>query len=143
MRRSRSPAREFALLHELMREPGRTRSRQELLEQVWGSDAWGRESNLVDVYIGYLRRKIDARTGPGCCRRCAGRGTDSRRRRRRGDRMLERAGRPGLRVRMVALSSALLLLVLLVVGAVFQSVLRASLRSSGAAGGAQPPVGPG
>ena len=66
--------REFALLHELMREPDRTVSKSELLERVWGSDAWGRESNLVEVYVGYLRRKLGRRTGGAVLRTVRGQG---------------------------------------------------------------------
>ena len=56
-------SREFALLHELMRRPGETRTRRDLLDSVWGADARGRDSNLVDVYLGYLRRKVDVPFG--------------------------------------------------------------------------------
>lgn len=51
--------REFHLLEYLMRNAGRTVSRTTLLQAVWGFDYEG-ASNVVDVYIGYLRRKIDA-----------------------------------------------------------------------------------
>lgn len=57
--------REFALLHELMRFPGRTRSRAELLDSVWGVDGLGRDLNLVEVYVGYLRRKLAAAAPAG------------------------------------------------------------------------------
>lgn len=50
--------REFHLLEYLMRNAGRTVSRTTLLQAVWGFDYEG-ASNVVDVYIGYLRRKID------------------------------------------------------------------------------------
>jgi two-component system OmpR family response regulator len=50
--------REFALLHELMRYPGRVLARTDLLDHVWGSSYDG-DSNVVDVYVGYLRDKID------------------------------------------------------------------------------------
>ncbi|MEO1057391.1 MAG: response regulator transcription factor [Actinomycetota bacterium] len=50
--------RERALLTTLMREPGQPFSRSELLDRVWGTDFDG-DSNVVDVYVGYLRRKID------------------------------------------------------------------------------------
>ena len=52
--------REFALLAALMRHAGRTVSRRELLAEVWSLD-FDPRSNLVDVYIRYLRRKL----GPG------------------------------------------------------------------------------
>ena len=50
--------REYELLEALMRHPGVTVSKQELLERVWGADFDG-DPNVVEVYIGYLRRKID------------------------------------------------------------------------------------
>ena len=51
-------AKEFALLQELMRQPGKVLSRIYLLDHLWDSDYDG-DSNVVDVYIGYLRDKID------------------------------------------------------------------------------------
>jgi two-component system OmpR family response regulator len=57
----RSPlsAREFALLAYLMRHPGQVLSRQQILDGVWGY-TFDPRSNLVDVYIGYLRRKLSS-----------------------------------------------------------------------------------
>src|SRR5262245_484522 len=52
--------REFALLEYLMLRVGRVVTRDELLEQVW-DDAYEGGSNVVDVYIKYLRDKIDRR----------------------------------------------------------------------------------
>ena len=52
--------REFALLEMLMRHAGRTVTRTELLSEVWSLD-FDPRSNLVDVYVRYLRRKL----GPG------------------------------------------------------------------------------
>jgi two-component system, OmpR family, response regulator len=49
---------EFALLEELMRRPGEAVSRFELLECAW-DDSYDNRSNVVDVYIGYLRQKVD------------------------------------------------------------------------------------
>jgi two-component system OmpR family response regulator len=51
-------AKEFALLEVFMRRPGETLSRLRLLEGAWDM-AYESRSNLVDVYVGYLRRKID------------------------------------------------------------------------------------
>jgi len=51
-------AREFSLLEHLMRNPGRVYTRTQLLEHVWGYD-FDPETNLVDVNIRRLRRKID------------------------------------------------------------------------------------
>ena len=51
-------AREYALLEFLMYHAGQVVTRDQLREHVWGDvDVW---SNVVDVYIGYLRQKIDA-----------------------------------------------------------------------------------
>jgi len=49
--------REFALAKTLVRHRGQVLSREQLLEHVWGHDA-GLRSNVVDVYVGYLRRKL-------------------------------------------------------------------------------------
>lgn len=49
---------EYAVLDALMRRPGDVLSRFELLEQVWGYDYENR-SNVVEVYVRYLREKID------------------------------------------------------------------------------------
>jgi two-component system OmpR family response regulator len=49
---------EYAVLEALMRHPGDVLSRFQLLEQVWGYDYENR-SNIVEVYIRYLRQKID------------------------------------------------------------------------------------
>jgi two-component system OmpR family response regulator len=49
---------EFALLETFMRKPGAVFSRLDLLEHAWDYDYENR-SNIVDVYIRYLRRKID------------------------------------------------------------------------------------
>ena len=51
-------AKEFALLGELMRHPGEVLSRSRILEHVWDF-AYDGTSNVVDVYIRYLREKID------------------------------------------------------------------------------------
>ena len=49
---------EFALLRELLKNKNIVLSRDTLLENVWGYDYIG-ETNIVDVYIRYLRSKID------------------------------------------------------------------------------------
>jgi len=49
---------EFALLEALMRRPGQPLSRLELLESSW-DDEYENRSNVVDVYVGYLRDKVD------------------------------------------------------------------------------------
>jgi DNA-binding response OmpR family regulator len=50
--------REYALLEYLMRHPNQVLTRTQIGEHVWNFDFY-HESNVVDVYIGYLRRKID------------------------------------------------------------------------------------
>jgi DNA-binding response OmpR family regulator len=50
--------REFSLLDVLMRNAGRVLSKDRLLESVWGHDFSG-DPNIVEVYVGYLRKKID------------------------------------------------------------------------------------
>ncbi len=49
---------EFALLEALMRRPGVAVSRFDLLEAAW-DDGYDNRSNVVDVYLGYLRQKVD------------------------------------------------------------------------------------
>ena len=49
--------REFALLETLMRNANVVLSRDQLLELVWGYD-WPADGNVVDVFVGYLRRKL-------------------------------------------------------------------------------------
>ncbi|MFB5188854.1 response regulator transcription factor [Alicyclobacillus fastidiosus] len=51
-------AREYDLLLYLLRHPNETWTRQTLLERVWGFHAVV-DTNVVDVYIGYLRQKVD------------------------------------------------------------------------------------
>jgi two-component system response regulator MprA len=50
--------REFELLAFLIRQPEKVHPRQEILEAVWGSPFIG-DPNLLDVYVGYLRRKLE------------------------------------------------------------------------------------
>lgn len=52
-------SREFVLLETFMRHPGHVLSREQLLSNVWGYD-FDPGSNVVDVYVRYLRRKIGA-----------------------------------------------------------------------------------
>lgn len=51
--------REFTLLEFLMRNPSRVLSKSEILDHVWDANFDG-PHNVVEVYIGYLRKKIDA-----------------------------------------------------------------------------------
>jgi DNA-binding response OmpR family regulator len=50
-------AKEFTLLETFLRHPGQVLSREQLLSHVWGYD-YDPGSNVVDVYIGYLRKKL-------------------------------------------------------------------------------------
>jgi two-component system OmpR family response regulator len=50
--------RELALLAALLRRPGEVVPKRELLREVWGDDFDG-DANVVEVYMGYLRRKVD------------------------------------------------------------------------------------
>ena len=49
---------EFDLLHYLMRHPRQVLSRQQILEEVWGYD-FGGDDNVLEVYVGYLRKKTE------------------------------------------------------------------------------------
>jgi two-component system, OmpR family, response regulator len=51
-------AKEFTLLEMFLRRPGEVLSRLDLLEHAWDA-AYEHRSNVVDVYVGYLRAKID------------------------------------------------------------------------------------
>jgi DNA-binding response OmpR family regulator len=53
--------REFALLETFMQHPGQVLSREQLLSRVWGYD-FDPGSNVVDVYVGYLRKKVGVDT---------------------------------------------------------------------------------
>jgi heavy metal response regulator len=50
---------EFSLLEYFMRNPGRVLTRTMIIEHVWNYD-FDSETNVVDVYVNYLRKKIDA-----------------------------------------------------------------------------------
>jgi two-component system response regulator MprA len=70
-RRTELTAREYAVLEVLVQNVGRVVSRRELLERVWGQhdDA---SANVVDVYVGYLRRKLEPASGPRLIRTVRG-----------------------------------------------------------------------
>jgi DNA-binding response OmpR family regulator len=55
--------REFRLLELLMRRAGKVQSRDSIIESIWGHDAEV-ELNTVDVFLGTLRRKVDAAGDP-------------------------------------------------------------------------------
>jgi two-component system response regulator MprA len=50
---------EFDLLHLFMRHPRQALSRRQILNSVWGYD-FGGEDNVIEVYVGYLRKKTEA-----------------------------------------------------------------------------------
>jgi two-component system response regulator TrcR len=54
---------EFELLRYLMRHARRAVDRQEILDRVWNYD-FGGKSSIVDLYVSYLRKKIDAGRAP-------------------------------------------------------------------------------
>lgn len=54
------PAREFTLAETLFRHMGQVMSREQLLDHVWGYN-YDPGSNVVDVYVGYLRKKLGSR----------------------------------------------------------------------------------
>ncbi|WP_204046403.1 response regulator transcription factor [Acrocarpospora phusangensis] len=64
--------REFALLEYLMRHHDEVVSKAEILEHVW--DTYDTDPNVVEVYVGYLRRKIDAPFGRGAVQTVRGAG---------------------------------------------------------------------
>jgi DNA-binding response OmpR family regulator len=57
--------REFAVLACLARRPGQTVTRETLLDEAWGFDATV-TANAVDVYVGYLRRRLAGLDGAPC-----------------------------------------------------------------------------
>jgi DNA-binding response OmpR family regulator len=56
-------AREFDLLAYFMRHPGQVLSREQILSAVWGYD-FDPGTNVVEVYVGYLRRKLAVNGNP-------------------------------------------------------------------------------
>jgi len=54
---------EFDLLHYLMRHPRQVLRRDQILEEVWGYD-FGGDDNVLEVYIGYLRKKMEQGSEP-------------------------------------------------------------------------------
>jgi two-component system OmpR family response regulator len=66
-------AREFAVLEFLVRRAGEVVTRTELLDHVWDCNYEG-STNIVDVYVGYLRRKLEAPSGRPLIRTVRGAG---------------------------------------------------------------------
>ena len=56
-------ATEFELLRYLMRNPRRVLSKAQILDRVWNYD-FGGQANVVELYISYLRKKVDANRAP-------------------------------------------------------------------------------
>ena len=54
---------EFELLRYLMRNQGKAVTRQEILRRVWEYE-FGGKSSIVDLYVSYLRKKVDAGREP-------------------------------------------------------------------------------
>ena len=77
LRRGETPIeltrREFAVLEYLMRHHGRPCSKQDILGHVWGA-GYARDANVVEVYMGYLRRKVDQPFGTSNVRTVRGQG---------------------------------------------------------------------
>jgi two-component system, OmpR family, response regulator len=65
--------REYTLLEFMLRRPGQIVSRSQLLEQVWAEEYEG-SPNVVDVYIGYVRRKLERDGVPPLIRTVRGSG---------------------------------------------------------------------
>jgi two-component system, OmpR family, response regulator len=63
--------REFEVLELLARHGGQVVSRQQLLEEIWHDDYNG-SPNIVDVYVGYLRKKLEDPSGPRLIRTVRG-----------------------------------------------------------------------
>jgi DNA-binding response OmpR family regulator len=66
-------AKEYSLLEYLMRNKGIILSREQIISHVWSFDFEG-DSNIVDVYIRYLRRKMDKEFSPPLIHTMRGRG---------------------------------------------------------------------
>jgi two-component system, OmpR family, response regulator len=64
-------AREFEVLELLVRHGGQVVSRQQLLDEIWADDGDG-SPNIVDVYVGYLRKKLEDPSGPRLIRTVRG-----------------------------------------------------------------------
>ncbi len=67
------PSREYALLEYLMRHAGQVLTRQQILDAVWGF-GFESASNVVDVYVSYLRRKLDTPDAPSAIETVRGAG---------------------------------------------------------------------
>jgi two-component system response regulator MprA len=50
---------EFNLLHLFLRHPRQVLERSQILNEVWGYD-FGGDDNVLEIYVGYLRKKLEA-----------------------------------------------------------------------------------
>lgn len=73
-RRIELTAREFALLHFFMLHPNQVLTRAEILENVWGSRRCSELGNVVEVYVNYLRNKLESSGEPRIIQTVRGRG---------------------------------------------------------------------
>lgn len=65
--------REFALLEHFLYNAGNVLSKDQLLERVWGADFYG-DRNVVEVYVGYLRKKLESVPGRAAIETVRGQG---------------------------------------------------------------------
>ncbi|HBK58390.1 MAG TPA: hypothetical protein DDZ37_03370 [Spirochaetaceae bacterium] len=63
--------REFSILEYFMRNPNQVLTRTQIAEHIWNFDSYA-GSNVVDVYIGYLRKKIDVDPAKSCIKTIRG-----------------------------------------------------------------------
>ncbi len=63
--------REFSILEYFMRHPNQVLTRTQIAEHIWNFDSYA-GSNVVDVYIGYLRKKIDSDPAKSCIKTVRG-----------------------------------------------------------------------
>jgi two-component system response regulator MprA len=54
---------EFNLLHMFLRHPRQVLERSQILNEIWGYDFYG-DDNVLEIYVGYLRKKLEAGGGP-------------------------------------------------------------------------------
>lgn len=87
-------AREYQLLEYLMRNQGRVLTRQQIADQVWGSE-YDPLSNVIDVYINYLRNKVDLSSNYKLIHTVRGLGYMFKSKPRKSEREKERAGEGG------------------------------------------------
>ena len=64
-------AKEFDLLELFIRNPRQVLTRDLIYDRIWNYD-FGGESNIIEVYIRYLRSKLEVTVSRGCCIPCAG-----------------------------------------------------------------------